>query len=96
MKVNLDPSRFVHLFVLLGFTGVVATFLQSYLDWSPMAAYGVACTVVVQCSEALMSVLEAGPEGPEKNTVEETPHKSTQGNPKKKSRKAASSRVKNE
>jgi len=61
MKVTLDASRILHLVILicLSFTG--AWFLVTYFEWTPMTAFGFACTLVTQLSNLLLQLWSAVP-----------------------------------
>lgn len=50
MRVNLDANRIIHLLILVACSIGGAVILVSYLDWTPMASFGLSCTVVTQLS----------------------------------------------
>jgi hypothetical protein len=81
MKVTLDASRILHLVALIGLSFIGAWFLVTFLDWTPMTAFGCTCTLVTQLSNLLLQCwssvpLPPSPVGGKRN--EETAKKKTQ------------------
>lgn len=60
MKVNFDATRIAHLLALLFFTYLGGRLLVSYLEWTPLSAYGLSCTVSVQINNAILFLKEGG------------------------------------
>lgn len=83
MKVNFDFVRLTHLVLLIAASYVGGQALMHYLeDWSPLAAYGLACSIVCQVSSAVMKINEfSTTEGTGSETKE---GEKSHGNPKKK------------
>lgn len=57
MKVTIDTVRILHLLALILLSTAGATLLVSYWDWTPLAAFGFACTIVTQVSNALRTTM---------------------------------------
>ncbi len=59
MKVTIDASRILHLFLLITLSAAGAIMLVSYLEWTPLAAFGLSCTVVTQVSNLFLTTNES-------------------------------------
>jgi hypothetical protein len=89
MKVSFDPSRLLHLALLLGLTYAGGRILMQYLeDWAPMAAYGLSCTIVCQVSSAILKINDFSSTSDDDDDVATKGIKG-QGNPKKKKKNKA-------
>ena len=58
MKVTIDRYRILHLLLLMGTSFVLAETLIHKLEWTPLSAYGLACTLTTQISSALYGQTE--------------------------------------
>jgi hypothetical protein len=56
MKINTSLDRWLHLFVLFAFTGIGGFVLIHYLEWTPLTAFGVSCTVTCQVNSLLRNL----------------------------------------
>lgn len=83
MKVTLDASRIVHLLVLIGGSWAGAALLVSYLDWTPLAAFGLACAVVTQISNLVMPQQQQQQENTNAASASSSSSGDQKGNPKK-------------
>jgi len=54
MKVTLDATRIAHLLALIASSLVGAYLLVTLLEWTPMAAFGMACTLSTQLSNIVL------------------------------------------
>ncbi len=54
MKVTINHNRILHLFLLVVCTHFIARFLIRAWRWTPLSAYGLACTITTQVSNAIM------------------------------------------
>ena len=58
MKVNISPKRIFHLILLIFSTYVLSQILIRKLEWTPLSAYGLGCTIVVQVNNAILTLFE--------------------------------------
>jgi hypothetical protein len=56
MIVSLDWSRALHLILLVGLTFAGGQILIQKFDWTNLAAYACACSVVCQASNAVLKI----------------------------------------
>ena len=61
MKVNISPERILHFIALTISTYLIGKLLITKLDWTPLSAYGLGCTIVVQVNNAILKISEADP-----------------------------------
>ena len=87
MKVTFDNTRLLHLFLLIAFSYLGGYLLVSYLEWTPLSAFGFACTVVCQVSNVILKVFSE--EGMEMANVNDSANIKTLGNPKKRKKNKA-------
>jgi hypothetical protein len=64
MKITFDRYRILHLFLLMACTFILAETLIAKMDWSKLSAYGFACTVVTQISNAMNPIESDNSEPP--------------------------------
>jgi len=88
MKVTLDAYRFVHLVALIGMSSIGAWVFITFFQWTPLVAFGTACTVVTQLSNLVLTVASASGTSsdtvPVDEKIKKSKNKSLGGNPKKK------------
>mmetsp|Transcript_6497 Transcript_6497/g.9947 ORF Transcript_6497/g.9947 Transcript_6497/m.9947 type:complete len:92 (+) Transcript_6497:140-415(+) len=57
MLVTIDAPRVLHLFILIGITYLVGTYLINQYEWNHLTAYSLSCTVTVQISNAIRAIM---------------------------------------
>mmetsp|Transcript_735 Transcript_735/g.1759 ORF Transcript_735/g.1759 Transcript_735/m.1759 type:complete len:99 (-) Transcript_735:31-327(-) len=59
MKINTELERWVHLFVLIAFSALGGWAIARFLEWTPLAAFGLACTVTCQVNNAMHQLMNS-------------------------------------
>ena len=57
MKINLESSRILHLFVLLVVSGITALGLKHYFEFSNFVAFSTGVTLTVQVNSAILKIM---------------------------------------
>eukprot|EP00959_Pyramimonas_sp_CCMP1952_P267927 5601842-Pyramimonas_sp.AAC.2 len=91
LTINLGKDRIYRLLVLICVAGVIGFILQTYLDWSGLTAYGIAVTLAVQVSNAIEKIRNGSGDA-EKSKMTKAEARALGVNPKKVSRKNATSK----
>jgi len=55
MKVTIDRYRILHLVMLMICSYLLAEALIAKMEWTPLSAYGLACTITTQISNGINS-----------------------------------------
>ncbi|KAL7527882.1 hypothetical protein ACHAWF_002347 [Thalassiosira exigua] len=63
MKVTIDRYRILHLILLIICSFILAEILIKKLGWSRLSAYGFACTLTSQISQAIHRLQTDNPDG---------------------------------
>ena len=56
MKIVVNRNRVLHLLLLIVCSHIIARFLINSWEWAPLSAYGLACTIATQFSNAIISI----------------------------------------